>query len=399
MIRKRHLSLVLLFILLFLVFNNDSVSAFPARWPFNVHEQITADALKTTPWDDRPSLSIVAIANRGQDRSPNTKKNEYHFDNCKFKESLDYIIAQRKIVVDNARNNPLESVRAFGRLLHAVQDFYAHSNWIELKASNVSLPRNPAPAPKVAEVADKIGLWKGFATGTPVAVLAATATYTPAKPNGLVSGIWHGLWSLEKDHPNCPKNTPVHGNLFLEGLNKDYESATAAKAFEKYGVNGYQVAVELAKRETLAEWQRLEAAIRAKYGQSAGKIINNLVWAADFVITGTKGTDFQVKPSSLRLQVGESFGIFNKGGNPVTVELVEWPGQREDRDRPEPLKKKIELNGTGSFIPICTEGWKPGTYVLKFDPPSQLAYTTLELTAGYVDRDDSMNLGEVFSDM
>jgi hypothetical protein len=276
-----------------------------------------------------------------------------------------------------------------------VQDFYAHSNWIELKASQI-LGFAPASA---AQAANQIGQWGGFATGQLVAVLAATATYTPARPNGLVSGTWH-LGGPKA----CTAGTPAHGGplqpqfLYGPGLNKDTAGTYADKDFKKtYGVSGYEVAVELARRETIAEWLRLEEGIFDKYGwpRSGEEMIDNLTWAADFVITGTKGTDFQVKPSSLRLQVGEDFGIVNRDGNPVTIELVEWPGDRP----PEPLKEKIELKGTGSFIPICTKGWKPGTYVLKFDPPSQLAYTTLELTADYVNRDDSMNLGEVFSDM
>ena len=368
MTRKSFSSSVLLLVLLLLVLNNASVGAFPDL----IHEQITKAALSGTLWDRHPSLSIVIIANQNQD-NPITgqAKNEYHFDNCKFKESLDYIIAQRKLAIANAQNNPLESVRAFGRLLHAVQDFYAHSNWIELKASQI---RGFAPA-SAAQAADKIGQWDGFMTGKPTAdVLAAAATYNPTQPNGLVSGTWFLPLGASV---NCPTNTPRHG-LLRAGLNKDTAGNPADKAFKKgYGVSGHEVAKELARRETIAEWLRLEEAIFDKYGwpTSGEEMIDNLTWAADFVITGTKGADFQVKPSRLRLQVGENFGIVNKGGNTVTVELVEWPGDRP----PEPLKEKIELRGTGSVVSMRTLGWKPGKYVLKFDPPSQLAYTTLEL--------------------
>jgi len=58
---------------------------------------------------------------------------EYHFDNNAFEKSYAYMEAQRALTVSSLMANDVPSAwSAFGRLLHAVQDFYAHSNYVDL---------------------------------------------------------------------------------------------------------------------------------------------------------------------------------------------------------------------------------------------------------------------------
>ncbi|MGE6762941.1 hypothetical protein ACQKGO_33330 [Corallococcus interemptor] len=62
-----------------------------------------------------------------------------HFDNCAFEESfaaLDREIAQIDKLLANPTNKSAaarEAMSHLGRMLHAAQDFYAHSNWVELQ--------------------------------------------------------------------------------------------------------------------------------------------------------------------------------------------------------------------------------------------------------------------------
>ena len=73
---------------------------------------------------------------------------EYHFDDNAFKAGNDYIAAQRRIVLDilQSGGEPNLAWQAFGRLTHAAQDFYAHSNYIRLWAEAGPAGELPEPA-------------------------------------------------------------------------------------------------------------------------------------------------------------------------------------------------------------------------------------------------------------
>lgn len=77
------------------------------------------------------ALQAVIAANLGQDGLGTLLGHDYiHFDACKFKESLAYIDSQHALIA--ASNRPSQMRAAFGRLTHGAQDFYAHSNYVDL---------------------------------------------------------------------------------------------------------------------------------------------------------------------------------------------------------------------------------------------------------------------------
>ena len=88
------------------------------------------------------ALEVIIAANLHQDGlfSGLVGHPEFHFDESMFEESWAYVESQRQIVFQSLREGkPQEEAwQAFGRLLHAVQDFYAHSNYVRLWASRFS---------------------------------------------------------------------------------------------------------------------------------------------------------------------------------------------------------------------------------------------------------------------
>jgi len=80
------------------------------------------------------AISEIIYANARQDRlSGQIGHDEYHFDNNAFEKTYTYIEEQRALVVSALqKNDALSAWQAFGRFLHSVQDFYAHSNYITL---------------------------------------------------------------------------------------------------------------------------------------------------------------------------------------------------------------------------------------------------------------------------
>lgn len=77
------------------------------------------------------ALQQVIHANHEQDSLFNLlTKPHIHFDNCLFAEASAYVEEQHALIGHG--DNPLIMRAAFGRLSHTVQDFYSHSNYVNL---------------------------------------------------------------------------------------------------------------------------------------------------------------------------------------------------------------------------------------------------------------------------
>lgn len=80
------------------------------------------------------ALAKITRANLNQDRVlGQIGHHEYHFDHNAFEKSYAYIEEQRALTVSSLMaKDVLSAWAAFGRLTHTAQDFYAHSNYIDL---------------------------------------------------------------------------------------------------------------------------------------------------------------------------------------------------------------------------------------------------------------------------
>ena len=97
------------------------------------HRAITTEALNG--YFSPQALEIIIAANLGQDHwlRGQIGHPEYHFDRNAFAESWAYIESNRAIVRSALEaGNAVAAQQALGRLTHAAQDFYAHSNYVSL---------------------------------------------------------------------------------------------------------------------------------------------------------------------------------------------------------------------------------------------------------------------------
>jgi hypothetical protein len=96
------------------------------------HRLITTQALEKhiSP----AALKSIIDANFGQDAFRyQFGHDHFHYDGSSFPEGDAYIEGQRRLIVDAlAHGEALPAWQAFGRLAHAIQDFYAHSNYVTL---------------------------------------------------------------------------------------------------------------------------------------------------------------------------------------------------------------------------------------------------------------------------
>lgn len=97
-----------------------------------IHSEITRKALEKI--FDPKVLEIVIQANQKQDAiKGQIGHSDYHFDNNQLLESQAYLQKQRDAVILAIRQEKLKLAWvAFGKLLHTAQDFYAHTNYVDL---------------------------------------------------------------------------------------------------------------------------------------------------------------------------------------------------------------------------------------------------------------------------
>jgi len=94
------------------------------------------------------AMSVIVHANVNQDRiTGQVGHDEFHFDNNAFEKTHAYIEEQRALTISSLQNGDADSAwKAFGRFLHAAQDFYAHSNYITLWVNRFDGQPLPPPA-------------------------------------------------------------------------------------------------------------------------------------------------------------------------------------------------------------------------------------------------------------
>lgn len=168
----------------------------------DIHSTITQTVNKdfNNMLDDQ-QLGMVILANMTQDIHQTESK--IHFDNCAFAAGVEYINSEWETIRQVEHFSPV-ALGAFGRLLHTVQDFYSHSNWIELNSDVAPIP-----------------IWD-------------------LDVNSLPRGIFSGTWFLGSPKM-CVKGTPSH-----DELNKDSPTSKEGKKVVQEGPNTGKTLYELA---------------------------------------------------------------------------------------------------------------------------------------------------------
>lgn len=118
-----------------------------------VHAEITRNALMGKFSDQ--ALGTIITANLRQDRLLGLiGHDEYHFDSNAFDQSYAYLEEQRTLTISSLEGDDIPTAwSAFGRLIHTAQDFYAHSNYIDLWLS--CQPDGALPTPTEVDPLDE----------------------------------------------------------------------------------------------------------------------------------------------------------------------------------------------------------------------------------------------------
>ncbi len=225
-----------------------------------VHEQIVRAALGDVL---APSaLRAVIAANKRSDLHQVAA--ERHFDNGPTREAL-WALRQRGLETYLARTvagcrpaGPgrlayrLAALRAYGLATHALADFYAHTNWVEL-----AVERGEEP-------------------------LAAPLLDVASDPGDLPDGLQSGYFSLRHGLSGCPQRAgrpcPPAGYHFCHAhLNKDAPNrGHGAERTIPGGPTYHELAVGLAITATRVSWETVTSCLQAAYGEDARWIVSAL---------------------------------------------------------------------------------------------------------------------------
>jgi len=226
------------------------------------HEQITATALSFL----RPEIIAALQAANVATDAEFFLVNANHFDDCNFSGGSAVVVDSQARAVEQLEPSAatpeadLNAIRFFARSLHALQDFYAHTNWVELGADQlvdqsltafpILKPYSTIPSSGFVVVQGErphAGLTRDKRAPYP------TNAVVRAKP-GRGLGLISGTVDYEKGD-FCPR--PVA--MTHEELNKD-KSTNVGRAQQ------YEAAKALAILQTEHEWCRLRELTRAKWG-------------------------------------------------------------------------------------------------------------------------------------
>jgi hypothetical protein len=229
------------------------------------HEDITAVGLSFL----RPEILIALKAANVATDVEFLAVNANHFDDCNFtggsavvQSSQAEAVAQLNPNVPN-QEAELLAIRAFARSLHAVQDFYAHTNWIELGGQVLvdhSLGAFPTLRPYSTIATSGFVVVQGnkpkraAVTRDDDAPYPANAIVTVKLERVRASGLISGTVDYEPGD-FCPQ--PVA--MTHDELNKDKSTLVDR-------VNQYEAAKSLAILQTEHEWCRLRELTRRAWG-------------------------------------------------------------------------------------------------------------------------------------
>ena len=122
-------------------FETQGVPITPLKIPHSfglpIHQDITRQGLVFLKPDILTLIVDEHVKIEQDQSSPN------HFDNCQFTETTQKINTNYAVAVsmlDPEKSDHVMAAKYFGRIVHPAQDFYSHSNWIEMGRNDLIDP-------------------------------------------------------------------------------------------------------------------------------------------------------------------------------------------------------------------------------------------------------------------
>ncbi|XP_059410430.1 von Willebrand factor A domain-containing protein 7-like [Carassius carassius] len=272
----------------------------------------------------------------------------HHFNNEAFKEGRNLIIQGTVAIKANVRTNNFQSAReTLGRVCHTLQDFYSHSNWVEL--GNQSPYANLiSPDRNIENIADiEMPTCSDCASGT------CPNQLLPAILNGkyLTSG-YMGLFSSGKPRGKCS-----HGGETDLSSSQNPRGGISKDESHSYNANLHRNAVNLAAEATMELLEDIRGAIGNNNYLRLMGIVRSAVLAFVIDTTGSMSDDI-AEAKRIAFNIIDS----KKGTQDEPSEYILVPFNDPDfgpllrTTDPDVMKSeisKISANGGGDIPEMC----------------------------------------------
>lgn len=294
---KRLLLLIMVLLL------SGSVQAFKTYQLMGgeIHELITNEALSA--FISMELLEAVDAGNTVQDSSPYALMDaDHHFDDMRLNQSLAYVQQRwRKALELVDQESFYSACYEFGQLLHTTQDFYSHSNYVELNLLRGTPPHAIEP---VDWKALPYGLRTGYFSlqeirGRDLAIEAIRLSYPSTRFHP--TDLHHRIY-VASESANPPLNqeqcyrealryvTGTADVLHLE-LNKDNNETYEGRIVHPYsGMTLHQIARQLAVKDTTRLWKRFLAEVEHTHGPRRGPELKARLAGWDYPVAAYEPT-------------------------------------------------------------------------------------------------------------
>jgi hypothetical protein len=183
------------------------------------HKSITSKALKEH-FGPRALEAIVAANLKQDNLSGQIGHDEFHFDNNAFEQSNVFIEEQRAYTISSLQEMDTSAAWAsFGRLIHTAQDFYAHTNYVDLWLARFDKQTPPPPSqisPLIEELIHSPDLRSG-------------KLYYPWEVLAFIPIVKRFVIPLLTEHSHAHMNldSPEHGERFAYAFEAAVKRTTA----------------------------------------------------------------------------------------------------------------------------------------------------------------------------
>jgi hypothetical protein len=270
-IQTKFIGLLLLIGLAILLLMSSMIMVIPVNaFLPKVHSEINDKSLSFLKPD---ILSKINSGDEGADKIGEFGHREYHSTGCDFQGTTQNINKLYDRVVSSIDDKDAMP-KTFGLLLHPVQDFYAHSNWVELGRNDLVESNSDSKWPVLKPFQE----YKGVIIVQVGDEHKGEYYYIPngytLDPDGKVvyvstnDGTYPGLISAtsSKNNANCP-NEDMYITHYV--MHKDDRHR-----------KGYDEARALAEAQTINEWCRLQNLVELSHGQDGVQLLINS-WVDD----------------------------------------------------------------------------------------------------------------------
>lgn len=288
---------LLILILFFILVSSSCRNAF--SFSKEIHSYITSYLNFLEP----EVLSKITKANRGRDTIVFIwrKSDKWHFNDCDFlgtskniRKTYDKVI--KNFDPENKSPDFKYAAVKFGQLLHAVQDFYSHSNWVEMNYRGIDkeipifengINEWPILTPwsqynDVVIVQGKTND-KDFKQNfkeiiwNPTEKSATIVTKNGEREKGLVTGkVYYLRFFYSPFCHKCPKESKALHWDPIHDVNEMHKDDKKSKNRLEY----HEVAINTAITQTLHEWKRLVNLVYVSYGEKGVAILEKN-WVRD----------------------------------------------------------------------------------------------------------------------